>query len=224
MTKKEDLDKLLSTAIPDAKYTITNNDNKDTFFYTIDKNLWQDYDLNYNVKLEDSSEFTMPVSVKDIESKGWQFKNSDAKEKILSPSSYQTATEFVNSKGNKIALNIYNGTDKDTAVKDCNVTGIELNIYSMYFSPEFHYEKNDDATSFTICDNLTDKSTMEDVIKRLGAPYKIRLITRNDNEGNYRNTEVTLTYMQKSNPKEQIIFVFSGDENRLLSLFYRQRS
>lgn len=218
ITSKEDMDLIIDT-IPDANYTVSERTYTDTnsthYTYDLTTNT-NDYNFNYKVKLGDGTEFTMPVSVKDIEASGWSTTISKD-ETYAANSAPASSFPFINSNNNEIGCYIRNNNSNDATLEECDITGIELNLYKFGYTPSYHIEKDDKAIDFTICDNITNDSTIEDVINSLGAPTKIRLHVCGDHGG---YCDVELVYVQNSNAKQQITFIFSGDENRIMQFHY----
>lgn len=212
ITSKEDFDELFDTILPDTGYYLEESSGStyNSYHYSLVPEDMVDYDLDYSVKHSDGTEFTLPISVKDIESKGWNFKDSDYKDETLSSGyAFASSIPFVNSQDSTMRFYIFNDTDDKAKLTDCTASGVEFEI--------------PDATAdyFTICGNITNNSTIEDIINCLGAPSTIDLTIWNNDNGEYDRTNIKLTFTQKSNLTSSLYFEISGDENRITNLQYK---
>lgn len=196
---------------------LTESDNTSfkIYYYQVKPENEQEYDLDYKIKLGDGSEFTMPITFSELEKKGWILQESSDPDREIE-SGFMTFGTVENASGKTLSVAAYNPTDKTIAFKECTVINVDSQQYSTFDSTE----KLSDAIDFTVCDSLTNASTLEDIVEVLGNPYSISCTLRYDGEGKYTNSEITVTYMQKSSAYSQIEFELSGDGDYITCVSY----
>ncbi len=216
ITTKDSFNKELDTLLPDAAYTLDESSvtNGTLYIYTLtDK---KDYALDYRVKLSDGAEFTLPVMFSDLANAGWTIPKGSG-DNELAPG-YATSGVIRNNSGKEISVVAYNPTSVKDMFKNGAVCKVE---FAPYLSDG---SVNSKATRFTVCESITESSTVKDVIDRLGAPSKITHKVRTDDSGAYEYSELMLEYTQKSDPNSFIRFNFSGDNNYITKVEYEHVS
>ena len=219
ITSKEDMDEIIAALLSDSAYSTKDGGDKTTYTtytYDLNNNNKTDYDFDFSIKLANSTKFTMPVNVKDLNDKGWDFENSNAKESTLEPNTTQLSSTSLTNNTYKIGGFLSNNSDKTATAKNCDISAVELNLYGVSYSPDYHYSKFEYAPDFTICDSITNNSTVQDVINRLGAPTKITLTDNSE----YNYFEIKLLYVQNSDSNQQLEIIFSGENNCIVKFYY----
>lgn len=186
-----------------------------SYYYQLDYENKKEYDLDYKIKLGDGSEFTMPITFSELEKKGWVLQESSAPDREMG-AGLMTFGTIKNASGKSLRVAAYNPTDKTITFKECTVINVDAQQYST-FDPT---AKLDDAIDFTVCGSLTNASTLEDIINKLGNPYSINCTLHFDDEGKYTNSDIEITYMQKSSAYSQLVFDLSGDGNYITTVNY----
>lgn len=186
-----------------------------SYFYELNYENKKEFDLDYKIKLGDGSEFTMPITFSELEKKGWVLQESSAPDREMG-SGLMTFGTVKNSAGKTLSVAAYNPTEKTITFKECTVINVDSQQYSTFDSTE----KLSDAIDFTICGTLTNASTLEDIIERLGNPYSINCTLHYDDKGNYTYSDIEVTYMQKSSAYSQLKFQLSGDGNYITAINY----
>lgn len=204
------LDMTLYTDLNEGDYTSFRS-----YYYQLDYENKKEYDLDYKIKLGDGSEFTMPITFSELEEKGWILLESSDPEREMG-ANLMTFGVIENASGKRLDVAAYNPTDKTITFKECTVINVDAQQYST-FDPT---EKLDDAIDFTVCGSLTNASTLEDIINKLGNPYSIDYTLHFDEEGKYTNSDIRITYMQKSSAYSQLVFELSGDGNYITTVNY----
>lgn len=175
----------------------------------------KEYDLDYKIQLGDGSEFTMPITFSELEKKGWILQESSAPDREMG-AGLMTFGTIKNASGKALSVAAYNPTDKTITFKECTVINVDAQQYGS-FDPT---KKLDDAIDFTVCGTLTNASTLEDIINKLGNPTSISCTLHFDDEGNYTNSDINITYTQKSSAYSQLVFELSGDGNYITTVNY----
>lgn len=192
------------------------NGSYDSFSYRMKYENQKDYDLDKKVRFADGSEITLPVKVAELSSKGWNFAyDSSAGEELKS--GYETASiGFKNSSGKQFDSYVYNHTSITTTLDNCEVSGIIVNQYGT-INPN---EKIDTAIGFTVCGTITENSTLEDIIARLGNPTSVSCYVHRDDAGAFKYSKVNIEYMQDSAPSNWLKFTLSGDKGYITEMSY----
>lgn len=185
------------------------------YYYQLAYENKKEYDLDYKIQLGDGSEFTMPITFSELEKKGWILQESSAPDREMG-AGLMTFGTIKNAAGKALSVAAYNPTDKTITFKECTVINVDAQQYGS-FDPT---KKLDDAIDFTVCGTLTNASTLEDIINKLGNPYSISCTLHFDDEGNYTNSDINITYMQKSSAYSQLVFELSGDGNYITTVNY----
>lgn len=183
--------------------------------YQIDEENEKEYDLDYKLQLGDGSEFTIPITFSELEKKGWILRETSDPDRELD-SGYMTFGTIENASGKTLSVAAYNPTEEKIAFKECTVINVDSQQYGS-FDPT---KRLDDAIDFTVCDSLTNASTLEDIIQRLGNPYYITCALRFDDDGKYTDSSIEISYQQESSAYSQITFKLSGDGNYITALNY----
>ncbi len=215
ITTKEELVSVVGSLVDLSKYDDLNESDltsSTSYTYNLKSENKKEYDLDYKVKLGDGTEFTMPITIKDMEAKGWKIK-TPSDQKISS--GYMTWEVLENNSGKSIRVSVYNATDKKVTTKDCTVIGFEGEQYDILdISSRF-----ESAIDFTVCGSITQNSTLEDIIKKLGEPTSISCNIR-ETDGKFADSKITVEYRQKSSAYSYIRFELSGADDCILSVKY----
>ena len=192
------------------------------YSYTLNSQNHKDFDLDYTLQLADGSEITLGDSLNALKEKGWSH-SYDETQTVEAHTFRATSTTLSNTKGNTIKVSIRNGTDKTVSIGECTIFEIISTQYSFFnYNKPVNECKNANAIGFTLCDTLTNQSSMEDVIDRLGAPYMVYCSTAFSSDNTFKNSSITLQYQQSSNGN-YIKFEFSGDGKYLAGIEYYKR-
>ncbi len=190
------------------------NGSYDTFSYRIKYENEKDYDLDKKVRLADGSEFTLPIKVSDLANKGWTIPSNSSPDAQLK-SGYETPTiNFKNSAGKQFEAAVYNHTDITTAVKNGTVTEIRTHLYGS-LDPN---KKLDSGIGFTVCGTITENSSMEGVIARLGNPTSVFCTVRRDDTGAFKHSTVEIKFEQSA--YNYLTITFSGDKGYITEMKY----
>ncbi len=211
ITTKQEFSSVVGSLVDLTKYNDL-SENSQTYSYTLKSENKKEYDLDYSIKLGDDTKFTMPITIKDMESKGWKIKYSSDQE--ISPG-YMTWEVLENDSGKNIRVSVYNATDKKTTTQGCTVIGFESTQYDIHDLSS----KVKSAEDFTVCDSLTQASTFEDIVKRLGEPTSIHCSIR-EADGKFDYSKITVEYSQKSSAYSYIHFELSGADDRIALVKY----
>lgn len=190
----------------------------ETYSYRLNYGNEKEYDLNYHVKLGDGTEFTMPITFSELEKKGWVLQESSQPEMEMG-ANLMTIGRVENASGQSLGVTAYNPTDKTITFKECTVIRVESQQYDLT-DPINPTEKLNSAIDFTICDSLTNASTLEDIISRLGNPSSVFCALNFNEDGTYDDSKITITYTQKSSAYSSIEFKLSGDGNYITEIDY----
>lgn len=186
-----------------------------SYYYQLNYENKKEYDLDYKIILGDGSEFTIPIAFSELEKKGWVLQESCDSDREIE-TGLMTFGTIKNASGKSLSVAAYNPADKTIPFKKCTVINVDAQQYST-FDPT---EKLDDAIDFTVCGTLTNASTLEDIINKLGNPYSINCTLHFDDEGKYTHSDINITYMQKSSAYSQLVFELSGDGNYITTVNY----
>ncbi len=190
------------------------------YTYTLDSKNHEDYPLDYKVKLEDDTEFTLPITLNELKKKGWTH-NLDENHTMEAHTYFLTSTTLSNPAGKEISVGIENDSDQTLSLGECTVYEVVSNQYRFSkYTQTANEAKFSKAAAFTVCNTITNQSTMEDVIAQLGNPYNIYLSVSHDGNGNFKTSSITLTYDQKS-LKGELKLSFSGDTKYLTEITYK---
>lgn len=192
------------------------NDNASFISYMCERNYdnRQEYDLDYKYEFGDGSVVQMPLTFAELEMEGWVL-SSNNEDQELDPG-YMTFGRVKNSSGKELYVSAYNHTSSKAAFKDCTV----INIEAAQYSDLNIAKKIDSAIDFTVCGSITNASTLEDIIDVLGDPTSIYCSFHYDDNGNYKYSKLTVSYIQKSSAYSQIVFELSGDGNYIINVDY----
>ncbi len=150
-----------------------------------------EYSLDYGVELFDGTAFTMPVTVSELEAAGWKIQNPT--DQTMEPG-FMTWTNLENAAEQTIYVTIYNHTEAAVGFADCMVIGVEL-------LPE--------TVGFTVCGQISETATLEDILRTLGEPSTIwYALYDRDEDGNYESVEIELSY--ENSARNYITFTLSG--------------
>lgn len=169
------------------------------------------YDFDYTVKLNDDTGFTMPCTYADLEKQGWTCRNDPDQE--VKASSIAIAY-FTNAAGQEVLIHGYNTSDKTIAFRECQFAAMGYTMRSRYSG-----EWESDAPTFTICETITEKSTLEDIIAALGDPSNVQYFQTRGDDGSYLYTSISATFTQKDGIGT-LRFEFSGDTGSIVEMEY----
>lgn len=191
------------------------NEGDDTYSYHIKYENRKEYDLDYTIQLGDGTAFTMPITFSELEQMGWSLEESSSPDREIK-SGFSSSGWIVNASGKELYVWAWNPTDKTITYKECTVHWIEAQ-QSKFSS----FEKLDTASDFTLCGSLTNASTLEDIIARLGNPTSVFCDVDFDNEGNYSYSTLEVTYEQRSSAYSSLTFILVGDGSCILTVEYK---
>ena len=187
----------------------------ESYSYNLKPEYTKEYNLDYKIRLGDGSEFTMPITFAELETKGWFLQNSSDPDRDMA-SKYMTWGIIENTYGNTLNVAAYNPTNSTIKFKECTV----INLTSNHFSSFDYEQKVVGAIDFLVCDSLSNASTLEDIISKLGNPYSLSCFMHYNEDGTFSHSEINVTYQQKSSAGSLITFKLSGYGNYILSLSY----
>lgn len=173
-----------------------------------------EYDLDYKYEFGDGSVVQLPLAFAELEEEGWTLSSTNDDQE-LDPG-YMTFGRVKNSSGKELSVAAYNHTDSKAAFKDCTV----VNMDSTQYSDLDTAKKVSSAIDFTVCGSITNASTLEDIIDVLGDPTTLYCSFHYDDNGNYKYSKLTVTYMQASSAYSQLVFELSGDGNYIIEVCY----
>lgn len=215
ITSTDDFIEKLSSLIDTSIYTVREGDNYYTYEMDYDLQKETSYDIDYSVKLGDGTNFALPVPVKEFEKQGWTIsQNPEVKAGYV-----VTGPRMESSQGNYLwNVSAANLTDDTLKFNECDLVGCKIELYTTD-----HKNVADGAIDFIICDTITEASTLEDIIKRLGNPT---IVSCNISEynGEYDRTKITLGYEQLGEVYDGLEFELSGDGNYIVSVKYRRQN
>ncbi len=172
-----------------------------SYIYTIKYENEKDFPLDYTVMLGDGSTIALLKPISELEDEGWSLTSNSTPDRILNPNTLLPTAYIQNADGKKLDIEGANLSDTPLAFKDCKITGIDLGV---------------DDISYVVCNTITNAATLEDIIKQLGAPTTIYFSIHGDGAASY----ITLEYVQKSNPRNNLEFKLSADGNYILNTSY----
>lgn len=175
----------------------------------------KEYDLDYSIKLSDGTNFTLPVTVAELEKQGWTLSAYDADRNLSA--GYMTWANLKNTSGKELYVGICNLSEETIQLKEGTVNLVSADQYS---SNDNFSKRLDEAVDFTVCGSLTNSSTLEDIVKRLGAPSFIAWTVYVDDDGAYEYSKLEVEYVQKSSVYSHIYFTLSGDGNYITDVSY----
>ncbi|MBE6784930.1 MAG: hypothetical protein E7538_01670 [Ruminococcaceae bacterium] len=183
------------------------------YFYNMNSEKETTINFDYSIQLGDGSEFVMPITLNELEVKGWKLHYSSDPNFELK-SGYSTTDLIENKDGKQLYVDLFNPNEETIALKDATVVAIE----SEQFSTSYHEEKMDQAIEFKVCDSITNTSTLEDIISVLGNPNEI-VCTIVNNDNGYDHCKIEISY-NGSSAYSNIEFNLSGDGNYILNMSY----
>ncbi|MBE6768209.1 MAG: hypothetical protein E7549_04775 [Ruminococcaceae bacterium] len=207
------MDEMLDLSLYNELYEST-SEFFDSYSYSIQYDHKQEYDLDYTCQLDDGSEIAMPMTFDELAKEGWTLSNEAQGEQEISANCI-AFPHIKNKDNNDIGISVYNSTKEAITLKECVLMQMRLTQYSTY-DPS---EREEGAIGFTVCGNLTEASTTKEIIKRLGNPSNVYCSISKSDEGEYRNTRLTLTYRQPD-IRGSIEFQLSGDGDYILQVTY----
>lgn len=171
--------------------------------------------LDYWIGLGDGTEFTMPITFKELEKKGWSLKKeSKPNEKVSA--GIMSYGYIENAQGKELFTFVYNPSNKKKALKECTVIGVTADQIRI-LNP---VEKLAEAIDVAVCDSVTNASTLEDIIRKMGNPTIIDYTVEYDN-GKYSYSIVELYYEQSGTVPGQLYFRLSADGNFITAIHYQ---
>lgn len=192
------------------------NASYDTFSYHIKYENERDYDLDKKIRFADGSEVTLPIKVSELADRGWGFAYDSSAGTELA-SGYETPSiGFKNSSGKQFEAWVYNHTSVTTTLGNCMVPELTVNLYGS-LDPN---KKLDSGIGFTVCGTITENSTLEEVIARLGNPTSVFCTVRRDDTGAFKHSTVEVTFEQSKATHNHLTIKFSGDKGHIVEMKY----
>lgn len=214
ITSKEDFIAKIKTLIDISLYE--ENDYESTYSYTMKFDIQQktEYDFDYGIELGDGTKFALPVPVKTLGNQGWTLNQNPE----VKPDNVLSGPRLVNSQGNTLVfVSAVNNSDDTLDFDECDLVGYNIELYSHDLK-----EPSNSAIDFTVCGTITQNSTLEDIIAKLGNPSKV-MCNVVEYSGEYQRTEITITYEQLGSPYNYLEFVLSGDGNYITEMEYSKK-
>ena len=175
-----------------------------TYTYNLDHKNKTDYNLDYTISFNDGSGFTLPITFSELEKKGWSIDPFYGPDNDI-PTNGVTGCKIIHSSGKVLGVSVYNPTNKTIKLKECTVTGVDT---------------GSSGVDFTVCGALSTSSTTENIINKLGNPTFSACVILLDGNGEYKESNVVLSYSQNTT-EGSITFTLSGDDNRLIDIDYK---
>lgn len=219
MTSVEDFDRIVGELVDTSLYDRLDAHEMDRYklySYVMQYENKKEYPLDYKVKLTDGTEFEMPVSVPDLEKKGWALASYTDAERELG-AGYMTTAICENTIGKNIRVSLCNLTEKSLQLKESYVSAVELNLFS---SIDDRTTPVKSCPGFTICGSLTHRSSLEEIISVLGAPTDFNYTIWVDEAGAYSYSRLRIRYSQPKNAYDYLEFDISGDGNYIMTMKY----
>lgn len=191
---KELCDNVIVQLIDTELYTLDDED--ETFFVydLIDENAKTD--LQHKITLGDC-QITLPVQYSSVKEMGWDIDGSS--ESQISPLG-KTTIDAKNSSQQVAELYIKNLSQATIDVSDGMVCSVDLKLYDID-------QKLDDCPEFLIDDAISNTSTLEDIVEKFGAPYRIYCEQLDENI-----YEIGCLYASQTG---HLRFVFFGDGSQI---------
>lgn len=161
-------------------------------------------------------ELKLPLKTSELENYGWSIPEDKIQTKLNTDEEYHASLR--NSSGSSIYINISNNSNGEITLEKGEIDYISITEYS---SSGNGYKKVDNAPSFTVCGDITEKSVMKDVISKLGEPSTI-IVESYLKDGKYDYKTVDIIFRNKSDSlKNSLSFKFTGEsEEKLCSMTY----
>ncbi len=213
ITNEDTFVEKLSSLIDVSLYNYTEYDNSLGGQYMMDYDLQKktSYNIDYGVKLDDGTEFTLPVPIKDLEKLGWTLTNNPKVE----PGKIVSGPSLKNSDGDYLYfVSAANFTENTLDFSECILTAYKIELYTTD-----HKSEHPNAIGFTMCDTITEASTLEDIIQELGNPTSVSAYIY-EHDGEYQKTTITLSYDQFGEVYNGLKFELSGDGNYIVKVEY----
>lgn len=184
-----------------------------TYTYELKDDDKNDCELNRKILLGDGTEFTFPISVKELENLGWTVTNGGDTE--LKANHFIFGVTVENAEGKVLKLSVINTTQETLLAKECTIFSVETKQFKDYTDAA---EKEEVAINFSVCDSLNNASNLEDIIEVLGNPDSVECTLRSGYEEGYTRSEITIVY--ENEDYTDIEFVLSGNGNYIKSMSY----
>ncbi len=175
--------------------------------------------FDYKIILDNGEIIQMPKNYNELINEGWVITDELVDcylDTYADPSTGKMA--ILEKNGKEIGVCTMNNFDVPMQLKDCDVEMVEIITKTGY---EYDINKNNsDAYGFTICDNITHNTTIEEVFEKYGAPHKVSLSEKMVNDKHsYSVMEIEF---RAENKGGILTFEFLVDENKLMSVEYRK--
>lgn len=204
-----------------AEYGLTKTNEKDFFKINGVQQLEFEFELDddsaskyvtfktdKNVKI-DGADFTLPISAEDLNKEGWYAENTPGltigyKEEPMAP--------FYNDKtGRYLACHVCNTTPGTEITLD------KAAVHKFYLDPQYNSKIEPEIV---LCEKLTARSSLKDVIDSLGAPLSFNFRIEYES-GKYDRTECTVYYVKEYGIQhDRAYFIFNVDDNVMTFLGY----
>lgn len=165
------------------------------------------YNFDYSINFSNGSSITLPISFSEMKKTDW---TTETEDNYQINNKVKSGIRYTNSAGEEITLWAHNLSDSDEKVNvnlsDSSFYEAQLTVY------DYSGKKSDTAPEFTVMNGIHQDSTMEDVIKALGAPTCISY--------NPKSSSVNLYYKEADYGSISLNFIDDGEHMESLSYKY----
>ncbi len=180
-----------------------------SFYYAYFGDILSDYDLEFVLALDSETRISIPEGFAKLGGRGWSFKKETSGNIVLKP---LAMTSTVCEKDGKEIM-VFNKNTSEAPLKcsECVVKRVKIDIYS---AEDNYNKKLKTAPDFKLGNEISSKSTMQDVIKAIGEPSEISYTVKDG------NCEGIVMLYQNIGKKDFIKFAFSPDGKKMASVDY----
>lgn len=209
ITTKEAFLEKMESLLDMSKYGEVETDDKNSWFSFTAKSK-ADYGLDFTVKFGDGTTISLPCSYADLEKQGWML-TADPEQEL--EANHIAFGSIKNATKQKVNVDIRSPRDKSAKYQDCSFASISFNVRD-----GFSCEWESDAPTFTVCETITENSTLEELIDTLGSPYHIYFSQSYSSEGEYLRSLLHVTFEQADG--SYLEFHLSGDTGLITEIHY----
>ncbi|MBE6319325.1 MAG: hypothetical protein E7081_10195 [Bacteroidales bacterium] len=200
-------------------YTYPYINENETFCMLYDFYAYTKVDFDYKIALENAEVIQLPQNYSVLVNEGWVITDELVDCELYRYAEPSTGKGAVLDKyGKQMTVMVMNNSDQIMQLKDCDIETVRIITTTGY-----KYETGEDIREgfgFTICDNITHDSTIENVFEKFGAPQKIS-ISENLVDGKHSFSIMEVEF--RTEDQEGVLtFKFVVDENKIISIEYQK--
>lgn len=215
--KIEQFNKKVSGLVDTSKYDhkdrkSTDGKSYDSCSYSLLYKNQVPYNFDYSINFSNGSSITLPISFSEMKKTDW---TTETEDNYQISNKTKSGIRYTNSAGEEITLWAHNPSDSDEEVNvnlsDSSFYEAQLTVY------DYSGKKSDTAPEFTVMNGIHQDSTMEDVIKALGAPTyimyypessKVHLYYNEYSEADYSNS-ISLNFIDDGEHMESLSYKYN---------------